>query len=603
MAQQAEPERWHLRGNLGIDFTNTTQSTLNPLGNPQDAAGNSAVLGDLRLNGDGFVLDPRFVHLSLAFDGSRGANSTDIGSLDQSGLNWGLTTAFLPKSHAPLRVYFAKSKYDSSGLNLDQNSDDSRLGVDWNVIFPRLPQINLGLERFSTDVRVPTALSDVSYGQRASHIGLSDSWKKWLWDFSFGESNSHSNALIGIATATPFRNSTRAITFSTNRSFWEDKASFSIQNHDVWRMDRIPEQGDNRTSEISNTANLAIQHTPKFSTIYSYNFTRVGLQSSLLSGPTVDPENFLLVLPATFTAHGVGGAANYTPRRWLRLSQSLRYTHTSPDPNAVEGQTSLTEAQSSIGVIKTWRDLDFDASYGPRLQHLTTNLGRSSNKFSNEFAGRVGWGEMRQVRLGASYRYSNQNLLEQIGGFTNTRDFRFDVQSQRFRPYNFRASIGKARVELLNFSGSTTQDVTNFNLQLTHPRFSLGLSQSLGDGAGEIFPGIPIDRQFLIVPLPIADLVLTPLLDRTTRARAADAVLRIHRRLDLSADYRSEKNLFFASRQDYRVIEFRSRYRIGKMTFEAGMGHFLTKIGASTGTSGNQINRYYFRIGRDFNLF
>jgi hypothetical protein len=603
VAQQAEPERWQLRGNLGIDLTNTTQSTLDQSGEAQNGSGNSGLLGDLRLNGDGYLLDPRFLHLNLAFDGARGANSTDIGSIDHSGLNWGLTTALLPRSHAPLRVFYARSRFDSSGLNLDQNSDDSRLGVDWNLTFPKLPRINLGLERFVSDVRVPTALADVSFGQRSSHVGLNDSWKGWMWDFGFGEASSRSNALIGVATTAPFRNASRAVTFTTTRSFWEKRGSLSVQNHDVWRTDRIPDQGENQTSEVSNTAILSLQHTQKLSSSYSYSFVRVGLNSSPVSGSVAEPENFLLILPATFTAHSLNGSLNYTPKNWLKLSQSLRFTHTTPDVRTSEGQETLTEAQSTVGVVKSWHQLDFDASYGPRIQRLTTNLGRSVDKLSHDFSGRAAWGELRTVRLGASYRYSNQNLLEQIGGFTNTRDFRFDVESQRFRPWTFRASLGRAKVELLNLTGNTSQEMTNFSFQVNHPRFSLGLSQSLGDGAGAVFPGIPVDREFLIVPLPVGSLVFTPLLDRTTRARSADVVLRLHRRVDLSADYRSEKNLFFASRQDYRVVEVRGRYRIGKMTFEAGMGNFLTEIGLNPGISGNQLRRYFVRIGRDFTLF
>lgn len=602
-AQQAEPERWRIQGNLGFDFTNTVQSTLNKSGIIQEGSENSGLLGDLRLNADGFVMDPRFLHLNLSFDGARGANSTDIGSINHSGLNWALTTAFLPRSRIPLRVYYARSQFDSSGLNLDQNSDDSRFGAEWNLNFPNRPRVSLGVENFVTDVRVPTALSNVSFGQRSAHVGINDDWKGWHWNFGFSEAASRSNALLGVATGATLRNSSRAINFTATRSFWENKGAFSLQNHELWRTDRIPDQGTNSASELSNTALISIQHTPKLSSSYSYSYIRVGFGSLGSLNPSPVPGDITLILPATFAAHSVSGSVGYAPKSWLRLTQSLRYTRTTPNARAVEAQETLAEAQSTIGVQKSWHQVDFDASYGPRLQRLTTNLGRSTHAFSNDFTGRIMWGDMRRVRLGGSYRRSNLNLLEQLGGFTKNRDFRFDAESQRFHPFSFRAGIGRGEVELVNLSGRTAQNFTLFNFQANHPRLSLGISQSLGDGAGAVFPGISLDREFLIIPLPVGSLVITPLLNRTTRSRSADVMVRLHGRLEVGADYRSEKNLFFASRQDYRVIEIRGRYRIGKMTFEAGLGNFLTRIGTLPGISGNRINRYFIRVGRDFKIF
>jgi hypothetical protein len=602
-AQQDEPERWHVFGSAGFDFTNTTQSLLQPSGGQESASANTALLGDLRLNGDGFLLDPRFLHLNLSFDGAHGANSTDVGSLHHNGLNYAITSAFLPRSRIPLRVYYANSHFSSSGINLDQNSDDSRLGVQWDLFFSKLPHINLGFERYTSDVRVPTSLSDVSYHQRSWHVGLDDTWKEWKWSLGLGDVGGTSTALGDIGGPQPLVSTNRALDFLTTRSFWQRKANFSLQARDLRRNDQLPGQGSSLSSELTNHAVLSIQHSEKLSSSYSYSFSRVSYESQFAPTSLPGVGNTGLVLPAAINAHTLAAAVNYTLTSWLRFSQQVRYSHMTPFTQTAEAQQSLLEAQPSVSFQKTWHHLDFSARYGPRFQRLTTNLDRAANSFSNSFDGRLNWGDVHLLRLGASARVSRLNLVEQIGGFSQDHQYRFEADTGLLKPLQIHAGVGRVSVELLNLSGRTQQSFTSYDLQLNHRRFALSLAQSLGDGAGALFPGSVRNPDFFIIPLPIGSLIATPLLDRTSRSRSANLVLRLNRRLDLSGSYRSEKNLFQLSQQDYRVVEMRGRYRIGKITVEAGLGNFLTNVEAAQGIAGNRINRYYVRIARDFRLF
>jgi hypothetical protein len=602
-AQQAPPERWHLQGSAGFDFTSSNQSILSPLSSSEQGSGNTGLLGDVRLNAGGYVLDPRFVDLNLSFASAEGANSTDIGSLSHDGLSWALTTSVLPKSRFPLRFYYARTRFASSGLSLDQTSNDSRLGLEWTILFSKLPRINLGFERYGSDVTVPTSFSDVSFHQRAWHVGANDTWKDWQWAWNFSDAQGSSLAAGGINLGGALQDSSRSINFTTSRRFWSDKANFSAENRELWRNDQLFGQGLNSTAETYTTGLLSVQHSEKLSSNYSYNVARVNFANGLnfLSGPTSGETQ--LLLPVSFTSNTLGAGVDYRLTHWLSLSQALRYTHTTPFSAAVESEVSLVDAVSGIQAHRTWRAFDFSARYNPRIQRVGTNMDRSADSFSNGFDGRIAWGTAQRVRLVGSYRVSKQNLLEQINGFSNDSQWRVDADTRRLNPFHIHLGAGRVSVELLNLSGKTKQEFTSFDLQVDHRLFSVSLGQSLGDGAGALFPASLQETQFLIVPLPIGTLIATPLLDRTTRSTSANLTFHLSHRLDLGASWRREKNLFQISQQNYRTYDIHGAYRIGKMSFEAGLGNFRTDIEAVQGLTGTRVNRYYIRVARDFKLF
>jgi hypothetical protein len=107
----------------------------------------------------------------------------------------------------------------------------------------------------------------------------------------------------------------------------------------------------------------------------------------------------------------------------------------------------------------------------------------------------------------------------------------------------------------------------------------------------------------LSLPLPVEQLVDTPLLDRTTRITALQGALRLVRNLDLYAQWRSERNLFASSTQKFRVLDARLRYRIGKLSLDAGWARYRSAIAMPESLSGLRVNRYFFRVARDFKVF
>lgn len=603
-AQQPPPEPWHLRGSLGLNLSKTSTTPLRPFFGSQQGSDYSTAAGDLRLNLSGFLKDPRLLLFTLDLNGQRGSNSIEAGGYRNTLLSGGANLLFLPQRPFPLRFYYRNSQFDASGAGFDQDSDYSTLGFDWSLNLSQLPRLTLGFSRFTNDIRLPTSLSDISYRQRLWRIGVDDVWSGWEWGFGFDDYANVSNAIGGFALSSDFEEDLRVLGARVRRSFWERKAQLAFENRTQWRDTLLLDRGSTKSTDSYTHASLRVSHTPKLSTSYFYNYVRVKLRSDV---PEAARPSFFgpitLLQPSLFNSHYTGGRLEYRLAPTLRFFEEIRYYRLTPPTDSFEARKSQAESLSGVAYLGSWRGLELGGSYVGRYQLLGTNFGNHADTFSHDVEARVGWGNVRRLRLLGSARYSKLNLVEQLGGFTEESRWRLQADTSRLPGLRLRFSTGRTRFEFLNLGGNTEQDNTDFSLQLDHKRFSLGLARTLGDGAGALFPSTIRQRTLISIRLPLDELIATPLLDRTTHATSANLILRLHRSLDFSANWRVESNDFAASEIDYRLAEVRARYRLGKFTFDAGLGFYRTEVLTVQGPSGTDIKRYFFRAVRDFMVF
>ncbi|MBZ5527574.1 MAG: hypothetical protein LAN71_06715 [Acidobacteriia bacterium] len=595
-----EPPRWHVTGFAGISITHTTQSIVGQ----ETETGQLFPVGDFRLNSDGFLLDPRFLHLNAGFDFQKGANTSERGDLSTGGINMALSGVFLPKSHVPLRASYTKSNHGVSGLGLDQTDDNSRLDVQWQVLFPSLPQINASFQEYGSTVHVPISFADRTYKEKAFNLGISDFWKDWHWagHFSAGQGNSMGASQISLNG--PFENSTRAAGFNLNRTFWENKARLQFDNREVWRQDHLGGDGTSDNNEFTNNVNFSVQLTPRLSLDTGYAFTRVGFEGTAFDNTVVPGGGPIQVLSlVSSTANALSGQLGYRPFRGLRLGQEVRSVRSTPAAGVLESRTSFTETASSVSGERRWRGLDLQGSYTGRFQVSGTTLERSPNSWSNSFIGRIGWGDARTVRLTASAQDIRLNLVEQIGGYTASKRVGAEAETHRVKYFRLRGSAEYSLVDLLNLSGNTRSKIVTYSAQAEQRLFTLTFTRSFLDGAGALFPLGLIDRQFLVIPLPISQLLATPLLNRTTRSQSLSAIGRLGRRLDVFFAWRTEDTQLVASDQTYDYLQASARYRLGKFSLEGGYSRNLNDVVVSASPAGNRLAMWYLRFGRDFKIF
>lgn len=595
-----ETPRWHVNGFGGFDLTHTSQSTT-----PSNTETSQLFpLGDLRMNSDGFLLDPRFLHLNAGFDYQKGANTSERGDLGTGGTNIAVSSVFLPRSHVPFRASYTKTNHGVTGLGLDQNDDNSRLDLQWNMLFPSFPQLNVSFQKYSNTVHVPSSFADRTSDEQAFNAGLSDSWKDWRWAGNFSMGSGNSTGVSQISLNSPFDNSTRAGAFHLSRGFWDNKARLSFENREVWRRDHLGGDGTSRSSELTNSANFNLQITQHVSMDAGYGFAQVDFQGDGFGNVLVPGGDAVQVVSfASSTSNSVNGRVDYHPTDWLRFTQEVRTALSSPVTGLAESRTSFTETASSVAANHRWRSFDVMGAYTGRFQLAGTTLEHAPDSWSNSFNGRVAWGNTRYVRLTAAGQNTHLNLVEQIGGFTDEKRVGLEAETDRAKFVRLRASADYTNVELLNISGNTHTRVKTFSFQADQRRFTLTYNRSFMDGAGALFPDGLIDRTFLVVPLPINALLATPLLNRTTRTQSVSFLGRPRRRLEVLAVWRQEDTQLVNSEQTFDVLQANARYHLGKFTLEGGYSRNLNDVTVVTGPSGTRLAIWYFRIGRDFKVF
>jgi hypothetical protein len=595
-----EPPRWHANGFAGFNLTHTSQEQAD--GNGQ--SDQLFPLGDLRLNTTGFLVDPRLLELSSALDYQKGVNSSDVGDLSTGGLNLAISSVFLPRSHLPLRAAYSRTNHGVSGLGLTQNDDSSRLDVQWDVFEPKLPHLTLSFQKYGNTVHVPASFADHNYDDTAFSLGASDSWKDWHWNGNFSQSYGNSGgaaSILGLNSA--YDNSSRSGGLNVGRTFWDNKARLIFDNREIWRHDSLSGDGNNRSSEFTNNVNFDVQVTPRVTLAAGYGFAKVDFSGSSFNGvlgPGGAPVQVLAL--SSSTSNTFSGRVDYRPWDWLRFSQDVRTVRLTPIDSAPESETSFTDTASTIAAEHRRRSLDVMGSYTGRYQLTGTTLSNTPDSWSNSFAGRIGWGNAQRVHFTAIAQDTRLNLVEQIGGFTDEKRLGLEAETHIVKHFRFRVNGEYSNIDLLNVSGDTRSKNVLYSAQADHRLFNLWFSQSFMDGAGALFPEGLIDRTFLVVPLPISQLLATPLLNRTTSARTAGLIGRPRRNLDLMLTWRTEDVTLVGSRQEFKVLQGDARYRLGKFSLEGGYSRNLNDVTNITTFSGNRLAVWYFRIGRDFKV-
>lgn len=603
MAQIPSGDNWHGSGTVGLDLSRMTQTSILP-GSPLTPTENyDTAGGDLRLNLNGYIANPLFLPFYVMFNGEHASNSVGPTGYHDTMLGGTFTTTFLPAKPYPLRFFYSKTNFGATGDSFDQTNTSSTLGLEWSLHEPKVPALHAGFTRYGNEVYLPTSLFDTTYHQNHLYFNANDTWKRWVWSAGYDHYNSNSTLPGGFNTSNVsnrFEENLQIVAGQLNRPFWGKKALFHADNRTQWLNQSYPGLGASSTSESNTSTSLHIQHTQKLSSSYFYTFTRV---TSPIGLTPIQSPGVVILIPPTFYSHYAGGRVNYQATKHIGVFEELRYQHVTPEGDSVEYRESLGESLSGVNVRATWKKIDLTGQYVGHLQLMGTNYGNHTHTFSNEAHGRAAWGDPSAFRLTFFGDYNKFNLVDQINGFTENHRIGAEVQTMWPKGFRWRFTAGRSYVEMLNISGNVEQYGNDLGAQFDQKHFSLGYTHMLTAGAGALFPEPLGPRTMITLPLPIHELVATPLLNRTTRLDAANLVLRLNRNLDLRGELRQERDYLATSDFSFRLLQIRLRYRVGKFTFEGSYGHFINDTISNSLLSGLHTDLYRLRVARDFRLF
>jgi hypothetical protein len=606
LGQEAPPEHWQLQGVLGTGYSDATNRQLFLPPNPQGTSEYSTIAGDLSLLLSGYLKDPKLLPFRIDFSGEHGSNAVALGGYRDNVYSFGFDASFLPDRPFPFHIFYHKSEYGATGAGFGQNSDTSSFGFDWALHLRRLPRLNLRYLKQSNEVQLITSLPSSSYRLNELGIDASDKWKGWKWNGGFTDFSSSNNALQGLTFASPYLENLKAQSLLVSHNFWGDKARFSFADRTQWQQEQFLGQPAGQFADAYASSQLQIDHTAKLSSNYFYSFTRISSSTatSLAGAEGTGSSVSLVSLPAV-TSDTFGGGVQYRlTRNWSLFEQVQDYHITAVETaGQPEAETSLADSLSGVSYVRIWRGLDLGARYAGDLQVGGTNLGHHPTTFSNDFDGRVAWGNPRRVRLVASGVDSRYNLVDQLGGFSTNRSARLQAETTRLRGWHLRGSAERTGLEFLSVSGEVKSDTTNFTAQIEQRRLVLSGGRQTSTGAGALFPALVSAQQWLSIPLPLNELVATPLLNRLSHVDTAALVVHVRRQFDVSADYMSEKDVLALSQPRFRTMDFSARYHVGRLGIQAGFGSYRIENITVPLRTGNLLNRFFLRVTRDFKIF
>jgi hypothetical protein len=590
---------------VGADLSDTTSTQLFAPANAAAVSNYSTAGIDWNLLFGGYVKDPKFIPFNINYSGEHASNAVALGGYRDNVYDFGFNTAFLPDRPFPLHIFYQKSEYGANGTGFGENSDTSSFGLTWALLLKHWPKVNLRYLKQDNQLQLVTSVTNSSY--RLSELGIdaSDEWKSWKWTAGFNDFSTASNAVTAVSLSSPFQEAVKFQDLLATRTFWDDKARFSFMDRLEWQQESLQGQPAGQFTDAYASAQLQIQHTPKLSSNYNYTFTEITESNEPTLNGTASSSNISLVPIPAFTSNTFGGGVLYRLIPSVSIFQQVQGFFVTGAQGAGEAENSEMDSMSGASFARTWRGIEMGGTYTGHLQVLGTTLGNHPETFSNDVQGRVGWGDPGRLRLVASGVDTRDNIVDQLGGFSNTRSVRMEAESTGLRGWQLRGTAERVRLEYLSVSGDITSDNTNYGVQIQQRRLTLGGGRQTSAGAGALFPAVVTAETWLSNPLPLNELVGTPLLNRIAHTDTAAASLRLGARFDVMAEYNSERDQLATSEPSFRTMDVTARYRVGKVVVQFGAGSYRIENIAvpGPGQTGNLVNRVFLRVTRDFKLF
>lgn len=600
LAQEPTLQNFHLRSTLGFDVSGDSFAPINNFGD-QKSAPSQSIGGEVGMDFSGVLFDPKFLNFDSNFSFQHGANS--VNQLDYSNglLSGGASVSFLPSGHYPFEFLYQHNAADTTGSIFGSNTTTTQLRAKWSIKRPDLPNIDLGYTRDGNDVKLAESLTNTGYKQSEFFADAHDRTAGWVWNASANLGKFDALSVGSLVFLGDTTENYRVFQGRTYRNFWDNKALFNADVRQQHYDFHFPGDGTSLNDDLLLSTSLQLQHTSKLSTHYSYSYSHLNQENTDGSNTTGSALNILAV--PTFDTQSITAEVDYQLLPSLRVFENAQYQRLTPFSNTLESETSYMQLNSGVTAIRKWKGFDLSATYVGQFQSLGTSFDNRGNSFSNNVDARVGWGQSKTVRVTGTVRLDNVNIVQQIGGFSKLSLYGGQAETTRFWGVRLAGGVDKGTVELLNLSGDTRRNYTNIYAQLESRKIQLSASQGFTDGVGSVFP-TPLQGNFFIaVPLPVEQLIVSPLLNITTKSTNFSALFRPKYNLEVGAFYRKENDELISSSQNYRLWEIRTRYNIGKISIEGGFGNIHNMLDQANTVSGLNINRYWFRIRRTFNFF
>ena len=586
----AQESKLGLSGIFDTGSTNS-RSTTQFVGQPSGSSEATNLNWGVDLNLRTFVLDPRFITLTLEPSIHRGSGRTDSQGNHEADLGGSFYLDFLKDSFLPFRFHFIDQGLSYQQEHLNSASVTHRsIGFDWTLRKPKRPPLFVSYDtsRFNYEYSlVPASVTRTS----SLSIGTQVNFAGWNTNAAYSHQAS-AEAYTGLGTASDL------IRGSASRKVGSKSQLSTNALYEQLRFSNQPGTPGLNVAFLNIRTDLRTRHSDRLSTMLSHQYYRTGGETA------VAPTGTGSTPPATgsTTFNDVRGQVSYRLSSSLSVGGGTSAAFVSTPFSAIE---TATRTVSVLGNIHWQRKIKFlqtraGEDYG--IEYAASNMGHSREIPLQTSTAGLSVGDPRRVLISADGNYSRRPDLFEIGGSFTQRDATASLDTQAIPGFHLRGSAGINEFEFLTLRGRERFHVRTYAGTVSRSIFSLTASRNADISLRNLLEGpLAVTPQQLFITLPVGELLSAPFSATTGVATSGAFNVRPRRWLEFDARYLRQRILFTnAPSVLLRQYEAYGTCHVGKFLLTAGVLY----LGDTTENEEHNLRRYYFfRISRPFRIF
>jgi hypothetical protein len=602
-AGPAQERKLELSGTVSFDFFNSRTDVKPEGGGPPTGDRLSEIGVGLDLNASTYVLDPRFIKLSLGMSFSRNRGSYEEAKTHYGNTGTNFNLDFLPTSPYPLRFTYAKQGSDFRGEpGVAMDTARETIAFDWALKMPRFPSLNVHYDRSNYHTRYRSSLP---FNSRSASLtaNFADTHKGWSLNADYSR-QATTEGTTNLQTDLNFvRLDARRQLFKKSSLFVN---TFFERLHFAGDTAR-PEQNfsffdvhSDLTTVFSKRLRTKLSHQFYYSASEQIVTAAAGQHSATPEGAA--PSFGIVPTRGATSFNAVEGSVAYQLTNAISVGAAAAARLISPPDGSVENSDRHIDLSASVNWNKRIKSLDTRAGYmeGSTLVHSNFGAGRGV-RYRSYSAG-LSAGKTESLLVTADFNLSTRPDVFQTGGFLTQKSYSVGVESGALGSVRARASAGQTFLETLTTRGRERLRTGAYSLSLDHRRFTFLASHNTSAGLRDVYlVTLPSNSNRVFVVLPVGDLIRDPLLN--TAGTYTFAILRLKpaRNLDVELHCLKDRTEFVKA-NDVRTKQFNVlvRHKLGKTTVSGGA---LLYAQETESLHTKTRNYFYLRVSRSFAIF
>lgn len=554
-----------------------------------------------RFDFQSYLFDPDFISYRIQPRFSSGFQDAFTGMSDGSGV--AVETVFLRRRPWPLRFRYSRFQRSlwTTGLSVGYGrttyrNEDSALGVQWQLLLPKLPKLELNFDRADA-ATAPEAVLGQGFDSksRTGSIHARDKRWGWAWNGSASIQNLDSHYVIG-RTEGPLivenRNRIENAIVMAQRNLRDDLSLMVTANRTSNRTDF--ERGIFDQSFQSAGAKLDYRPAGRLQAWAQARQTSTSLESTPIQMPGATP----IQLPSAGVRNRmVDGDARFEFAPGAKFFGRAEYTDVqAPKVEGVQQSGNFVNTGGGVLLARRWKSVTYGGSYYLYTTRSNFVRGSGANIWGHALDSSVSAGDPSRVRISAVVLMSRS--LETVRTFlpyvSSSQRIQGTIARTFFRAWTLEVQGAVAQTHYDRQSLRSDFAGRDYGASLTGPRTYLGFTRSVGSG-NSYQSAIGILPLLSEGPLPPALIVI----GSSNSFTMANASWNLSRQISIRGVWRGQIQTvgsLLSSRFEQKEATFNWQFR--KVRFEAGFLAYRFDFGLPI------IRRsILFRVTRDFQVF